>query len=304
MLVPRPEKCHSWSTTISSLVNTAIISGELCTFIVIGDHFLSMDPSRLFSNSWCKFPFDPALANWVRHVLPTAKQARFDNAHKKWLRCGETWFVGVNALPNDTDGAIAGGPPLAGIAVDFLRDQPTITPLEWEAAQVSICYPGYPQPMTDESDAAFRFRRDKNAVHIDGILPEGDKRRRHLREHHRFILGIPLTHYDETTAPLVVWEGSHEIVRETLRRCYADRPAALWGDVDITEVYHDLRNRIFAECDCVAIVVEPGESYLVHRLALHGIAPWQSPAAVDPDGRIICYFRPETASPEEWLEAP
>ena len=41
-----------------------------------------------------------------------------------------------------------------------------------------------------------------------------------------------------------------------------------------------------------------------YRLALHGIAPWQKPAVADADGRMICYFRPETPSPEEWLMAP
>ena len=72
----------------------------------------------------------------------------------------------------------------------------------------------------------------------------------------------------------------------------------------LTEVYHDLRNRIFAECERVEIVAAPGETYLVHRLALHGIAPWRSRAVADADGRIICYFRPETPSPEGWLNAP
>ena len=143
--------------------------------IATGDVFPPMDRSLFFANSWCKFLFDPGLANWVRHILPTARQSRFENAHQQWLRCGETWFVGVNVLPNDTDGGIEGGPSLTGMAVDFLRDQLKVTPLEWEAAQVSIVYPGYPKSMTGESDAAFRFRRDKYAAHIDGILPEGDK---------------------------------------------------------------------------------------------------------------------------------
>ncbi len=158
--------------------------------------------------------------------------------------------------------------------------------------------------MPGESEAAFGFRRDKCAAHIDGIVPEGKKRRRHLREHHRLILGVPLTRYDEGSAPPVVWEGSHEIVRQTLGHRFGDTPVASWGDVDITETYHELRERIFSECARVAILAEPGESYLIHRLALHGIAPWGSPAVADPDGRIICYFRPETRSPEEWLTAP
>ena len=73
-----------------------------------------MYQTRFFANSWCKFPFDPALANWVQQVLPTAKRTRFEDANKHWLRCGETWFAGVNVLPNDSTGAIAEGVPLTG----------------------------------------------------------------------------------------------------------------------------------------------------------------------------------------------
>ena len=263
-----------------------------------------MDQDHFFANSWVRFPFDPELANWVQQVLPTAKKTRFDPENQNWLRCGETWVVGVNALQNNSQGAIDGGPPLGGAAVAFLRNELQLSNLEWEAAQVSICYPGYPQPMKRESEAAFRFRRDRFAAHIDGVIPEGDKRRRHLREHHRFILGIPLTLCDEGASPLVVWEGSHEIVRETLRECYEKLPVESWGDLDVTDTYHALRKRIFADCNCVEIAAKPGEAYLVHRLALHGIAPWQETAVADPAGRIICYFRPETPSPEEWLHAP
>ena len=60
---------------------------------------------------------------------------------------------------------------------------------------------------------------------------------------------------------------------------------------------------LFDVCERIEIIAEPGESYLVDPLALHGIAPWRSPAVADADGRIICYFRPETPSPEDWLKA-
>ena len=64
-----------------------------------------------------------------------------------------------------------------------------------------------------------------------------------------------------------------------------------------------MRKRIFDECERVEIIAAPGEAYIVHRLALHGVAPWRSAAVADPDGRVICYFRPETPAREDWLTA-
>ncbi|MBT8079581.1 MAG: hypothetical protein KJO31_13470 [Gammaproteobacteria bacterium] len=263
-----------------------------------------MKKQPFLEKSWCRFPYDPALHDWVNYALPVAIETRLQPGNRRWMRCGDTWFVGVNVLPNDSSGALGNGPPLRGEAVEFLRHVLGVAPLEWEPAQVSICYPGYPQPMDGESGAAFRFRRDKFAAHIDGILPIGERRRRFLREHHRFIFGIPLGEHDAGAAPFVVWEGSHEIVRDVLAAYYGERPARSWRDIDITELYRDLRKRIFAECERIKIAAKPGEAYIVHRLALHGIAPWQPGASADPGGRIICYFRPETTSPKEWLNNP
>ena len=113
-------------------------------------------------------------------------------------------------MPNDIHGAVGDSGPLQGKAVDFIRDELGLDGFEWDIGQISICYPGYPQPMTGESEAAFRFRRDRDAAHVDGLLPEGPQRRRHLREHHGFILGIPLVAFSEDASPFVVWEGSHK----------------------------------------------------------------------------------------------
>ena len=45
-----------------------------------------------------------------------------------------------------------------------------------------------------------------------------------------------------------------------------------------------------------------GEAYLVHRLALHGIAPWGAGATAGE--RMVIYFRPESGDPAAWLRAP
>lgn len=257
-----------------------------------------------FDKGWCRFAHDPALADWICHALHTARGAVEAPGNAQWLRCGGTWFAGVNVLANDAKGAVGGGPALAGHAVDFISDTLGQTGFEWDHAQVSVCYRGYPQPMPSESEAAFRFRRDRDAAHVDGLRREGPDKRRHLREYHGFLLGIPMVETDAGASPLVVWEGSHEIIRETFQAVYEGVPVGQWGGIDVTEIYHAVRRRIFDSCQRVEIAARPGEAYLVHRLCLHGVAPWAPSAKAGPDGRMIVYFRPEIGGPGDWLQAP
>ena len=256
-----------------------------------------------FDKGWRRFPYSGALAEWVAQALPAARAAVNDPRYRQWWRCGNTWFAGVNALENDRDGAPPGGAPLTGPAVDFVTQSLKLG-VGWDRAQVSVCYPGYPRPMDGESEAAHRYRRERAAAHIDGIVPEGPARRRHLRQHHAFILGIPMVEANADASPFTVWEGSQEIVRQILRERFGALPDRHWGDEDITNMYQGMRRRIFAECPRIEISARPGEAYLVHRLALHGVAPWRNGAVAGPDGRMICYFRPEFETPARWLSDP
>lgn len=260
---------------------------------------------KLQRDGWCRFAFDAALEQWVEEILPAARACVTAPENEKWRRCGDTWFVGVNALPNGPDGSLAGGMPLAGDAVDFIREKLGLTRLKWDRAQVSLVRAGYPKQMAEEADAAFRYRLEHDAAHIDGLIREGPRRRRYLRNFHRFILGIPTCEVTATMSPFVVWEGSHEYVRRAFRDYFGDLSPERWSQVDVTKFYHDLRRDIFAACNRVAVTARgPGEAYLVHRLALHGIAPWD-PATPSGDAqRMIVYFRPESDSAREWLEAP
>lgn len=259
--------------------------------------------ARFFDRGWCRFPFDPTLADWVHAALPAARAAVQAPENQEWLRCGGTWFVGVNALPNDPNGAVAGGPEMAGAACNFVRDALKLEGFSWDRAQVSVCYPGYPQPTATESADAFRFRLNRDAAHVDGLLPEGSERRRHLREPHGFVLGIPMVEADAGASPLVVWEGSHEIVRDAFRTVFGTLAPNRWRDVDVTDMYKATRQRIFEICPRVEVCAVPGEAYLIHRLALHGVAPWAQTAKTGPDGRMIVYFRPQTGPVGGWLNA-
>lgn len=260
--------------------------------------------THFFDRGWCRFEQDPLLLDWIRAALEAARATLADPRHARWHRYQDTWFAGVNALPNDRDGAVAGSGPLRGMAVEFIADQLGLAGFAWDRAQVSVCYPDYPQPAANESEGKARYRRERDAAHLDGLLPEGPGRRRHLREHHGFILGIPMVEFDADASPFVVWEGSHEVIRETFSRCFADLAPERWGDEDVTEVYHRVREDIFKRCNRVEIHAIPGQAYLAHRLSLHGMAPWSDDAGAGPDGRMICYFRPNTFGPYDWLHQP
>jgi hypothetical protein len=260
--------------------------------------------SQFFSRGWCRFERDPALLDWIDAALPAARACVDDPRHARWLRYQGTWFAGVNALPNDDRGAVGGSGPLGGDAVDFIGRELGLEGFVWDQAQVSVCYPGYPLPMAGESDALLRYRRDRDAAHVDGLLREGPGRRRHLREHHGFILGIPMVEFDPGASPFAIWEGSHEIMREVFRERFAALPPAAWGDEDVTDIYRQARERVFSDCRRIEIHARPGEAYLAHRLSLHGMAPWQEGANAGTDGRMIVYFRPDTFGPFEWLNDP
>ena len=262
------------------------------------------EQQEFLQRGWQAFEHDEQLLHWVRRALPAARASVHDPAYAEWLRYRETWFAGVNALPNNARGEVDGSGHLAGNAVEFALSLPTIGNIEWDRAQVSVCYPGYPQPTPDQSDTLFRFRRDRDAAHVDGLLPEGPDRRRHLREFHAFILGIPMVDFSANAAPFVVWEGSHHIIRNALAERLVQTPPERWGDEDITDTYQAARLKVFDSCRRVELHAEPGQAFLVHRLCVHGMAPWHSSASAGADGRMICYFRPELANTVDWLHAP
>ena len=241
---------------------------------------------------------------WVSQALPCARETVTARQNAKWHRCGGTWFAGVSVLPNASDGSVSGSGALQGQVIDFIQESLGQNDFDWDRAQVSVCYPRYPQPMPAESEVAFAFRRDYDAAHVDGVLPEGSDRRRHLRETHGFIFGIPMVDFGPGASPFVVWEGSHEVIRDTFTQIFQGIPADQWGEMDITGVYRDVRRKIFQCCKRIEVYARPGEAYLVHRLALHGMAPWKRGAQATGDGRMICYFRPQIDDPKGWLFNP
>lgn len=241
---------------------------------------------------WQKIGPDPAIAAWAE----AARRAAVDTlatSTDPW-RCGGTWFVGVDALPNTPDGAIQGTP--------FPWKALPLCPEPLHPAQLSVIRPGYPQPSPDESPAAFAFRQTRDAAHLDGLLPIGPDKRRMVKEPHAWILGLPLN--DTTASPLTVWEGSHELLRAAILKALTPHPPQTWGDIDLTEPYQQARRDIFATCRRIELSARPGEATLLHRLTLHGVAPWKPEDTAPPEGRMIAYIRPQLPSVEDWLTRP
>jgi len=259
---------------------------------------------HFFDQGWCHFKQDARLLEWISTALAPARASLKDPRHARWHRCGDTWFAGVNVLPNRNDGSIGKGMAIQGKAIEFINSRLGLRNFAWDAGQVSVCFPGYPQPMPDETVASACYRHEHDAAHVDGLLPEGPTRRRHLREVHGFILGIPLVEFDAHASPFVVWEKSHELMRAVFSKRFAGIPVDQWAEQDVTEVYHAARKQVFETCKRVEIHARPGQAFLAHRLILHGIAPWGRDAVAGEDGRMICYFRPEAFGVEEWLDRP
>lgn len=240
---------------------------------------------------WRRIGPDPALAAWAAAARPLAVKALAETDQP--LRCGGTWAVGLDLLPNAPDGSVAGVP----LPWEVLG----LPPEPLHAAQLSTTYPGYPQPSPDESETAYGFRLRRDSAHLDGLLPVGPERRRMVKEPHGWILGLPLTEADPEAAPLVVWEGSHRIMQSALRRAFAEVPPEEWGEVDVTEAYQAARAEVFRTCPRRTLPGRPGEAVLLHRLLIHGVAPWGAGATAAPEGRIIAYFRPLLPSFEAWI---
>lgn len=233
------------------------------------------------------FDHDPRTARWAIAAFDVAESLANDpKVRARNLRHGNTWFVGVDVLPNAPDGSV-NDVELDGPWVGRVPDLPQ------HAAQVSIVYPGYPARDPGQSEANHRFRVERMAAHVDGLLPEGPERRRYAREFHAYILGLPLN--DVAAAPTVVWRGSQKIMQAALVDAIGRRDIRT---VDITSAYHAARSRVFETCEIVPLRVRPGQSFLIHRFALHGTAPWDGPAEA---GRMIAFFRPEFPDPRDWL---
>lgn len=241
------------------------------------------------------FEHDPRTARWAAAAAGVARgvvaEPRLRGSEN--LRHGQTWFVGVDALPNMPDGSI-NGVPLAGPWQDHVPQLPL------HRAQLSVIYSGYPKQDAGESDANHRFRRDRAAAHVDGLLPIGPARRRFALEYHAYILSLPLG--DVTEAPTVVWEGSQRIMQDALRAAMTGKAPA---DVDMTEIYTVARRRVFEECRAVPLVLRQGQSALLHPFVLHGTQAWGDAQDTGGEGRMIAFFRPECAGgAAEWLAIP
>ena len=239
------------------------------------------------ARGWLHFPSEPSVLDWARHARRAGEAALTDPAFAPFHVCQGTWFVGLEALPNDPEGRVGGSAPLTGAAMGFVEGLYGQLPLH--KGQLSTVWPGYPRPREGESEAAARYREKRDAAHVDGLRRDGPARRRFLSEPHAYILGLPLTDAAPGAAPLVVWEGSHHLIRDALCTALADCPADDWAKVDLTDAYQSARRAAFETCPRRTIPAQPGEATLLHRLSVHGVAPW---SAEDGPPRMIAYFRP------------
>ena len=259
----------------------------------------------LVQQGWCRLPKSAALLSWAEAHLDAAQTGMKAPENHQWWRYQDTWFAGVNVLPNNELGAVAGQPPLPLPLLTTLADYCQAAVGELDLGQISALFPGYPQIDPQQSVAANQFRRRHYAAHLDGLVPLGPQRRRFLTEQHSFILGISLTSHPVNAAPLMIWPGSHKRIQAWLIANLSGLPTADWDQIDLTDGYQDIRKHILADTEPQALHLAKGEAYVMHRHLLHGMGHWPNSIA-DPhnQGRIIVYFRPCWHQPMQWLKGP
>ncbi len=251
------------------------------------------------ARGYAVLPQDKGVLAWVNFAHRAADAALSDPALAHWYQCENTWFVGVDALPTDPAGALAGGPSLRALRLlePFGLPMPPLHP-----AQLSVIWKGYPKPREGENEAAFRYREKRFGAHVDGLIAHGPQKRRFVEEPHSFILGLPLNRASVGAAPLVVWPTSHHIMGQAFRAAFEGVAPQDMRAHDITDVYEEARRTVFETCAPEPVVAEPGQAILLHRHVLHGMAGWDIAEPALPEGRRIAYFRPECAGGvREWL---
>ena len=250
---------------------------------------------------WKLFPKDENIYEWAKYakawVETKIRRREYENSQ---LRCGGTWFAGVNFLENDFSGGL-GNVPLSGIPIAQIKSKYGHYFNKWDKAQVSICYPGYPKRTENESDKAFSYRKDNYGAHVDGIIPVGNARSRYFKEPHAFVLGVVLSDFNEDAAPLIVWEKSHKIIHSSIYKKLKPYEPNLWHNIEVTKEYQTARRLIFKNCRQTTIWAPVGSCFLVHRHSLHGIKPWGLRGTSEAGGRMIAYFRPQFEKKETWL---
>lgn len=247
----------------------------------------------MVDSGWQIIGPNPDIANWAMAAHSLALQTLA--TRKEVWRCGGTWLVGVDALPNAENGNVPGA--------TFPWDALPLTPENLHKAQLSVIKPGYPQPSHAETEAAFKYRLNRDAAHLDGLILQPDGAR-HMEEPHHWILGIPLNACDTTASPLVVWDGSHDILRLALLKFLSPYSPEDWSQIDLNPTYQAARREIFATCTRQVLPVLPGQATVLHRHLLHGTAAWIPGASAPDEGRMIAYLRPQMKSVKDWLETP
>ncbi len=246
---------------------------------------LVRDGARIFAPTKDSLRWADAAASYADTILSDPRTLAQQD-----LRHGKTWMVGLDAIPNLADGSL-NGVPLKG---PWKNHVPAQLPLH--RAQLSVVFPGYPQQDNTQSAANHRFRVNRSAAHMDGLIPEGPNNQRYARELHAYILGIALN--TNPDSPTVYWPGSHLILHKAIQEACRNKPLQ---ETNLTETYHTARKLIFDTCDCVPVPTIKGGSVLLHRFTLHGTAKWTSNNKAH---RAIAFFRPEVADPATWLTDP
>ncbi|MDG2355629.1 MAG: hypothetical protein P8L82_06390 [Paracoccaceae bacterium] len=265
-------------------------------------------------NGWCFLDNHIENCRWIKAAKANIRNKfRQKEYRDSDFRSGATWFAGINFLDNGIGGDVD-GISFSSVLWSQISGNFGVNIKYWDAAQVSICWQGYPGKDPSESEKSFKYRLKKYSSHVDGLIPIGPSKRRFAKEFHAFILGIPITNNRVDSAPLMIWEGSHKIFRNMFSKAFAGLSENEVSNLDVTEIYQKYRRKVFTTCPVKKVFSHNNQPYILDRHLLHGMGPWS--AAIDDSllqhrnnlfrinpmsGRIVIYFRPAYKNPLDWI---
>ncbi len=171
-----------------------------------------------------------ALPRWMIPPMPIGVRHR------------RTWFVGVDALPT-CPMAVCPAVRRCRRGDCFPARSPRLHRPVAHGAALRLL-PRLSQRDDDESESQQPLPRQTRCGPCGRPPWRGPERRRHLREFHDLILGLPLNAASADAAPLVVWRGSHVMMQKLFTDALAHLAPEEWGAVDLTDLYQQCGNSV------------------------------------------------------------
>ena len=112
---------------------------------------------NFIENGWCFLDNDIENCRWIEaakaNIRNKFRQKEYSDSD---FRSGASWFAGINFLDNGTGGDVD-GISFSSVLWSQISGNFGVKIKYWDAAQVSICWQGYPSKDPSESEKSFKY---------------------------------------------------------------------------------------------------------------------------------------------------